>query len=108
MTIKRGPAVNRAGTFTDAVQALENDYHGVQAAVDHFIEALRAGGESLAIRPVDDGGSVHRVDNPTEGAAGIERFGMQIVRKTKPDGAVVFTLIDMWVREQTLRESYDD
>jgi hypothetical protein len=56
MQQKRGPTINRPGTFTDAVQALSVDHDGVQAAVDHFVEALRAGGEGLAIRPADDGG----------------------------------------------------
>jgi hypothetical protein len=102
--LKRGPTINRAGTFLDAVRALESEFHGVQAAVDHFIEALRAGGGSLAIRPVD-GRSVHRADNPSAGSSGREQFGIQLVRKTTTDGAVTFTLIDIWARRHGLPET---
>jgi hypothetical protein len=101
--VKRGSTVNRATTFLDAVKTLEAEsVTGVQSAVDHFVEALKAGGESLAIRPVDGRTTTHRADNPSAGGAGRDQFCIQLVRKTKSDASVTFTLIDIWVRHRDL------
>jgi hypothetical protein len=102
--LKRGPTINRSSIFNDSVRDLDAQcVQGVQAAVDHFIEGLRAGGESLAIRSVDESG-VHHVDNPTLGNRGLGYFGIQLVKKTRDDGSIIFTLIDIWIRTPGLSD----
>src|ERR1700733_4976856 len=95
----RGPAIKREQTFRDAIVALEErPLRGVQAAVDHFVEALRVRGDSLPLRMFDGGSFVHNIDNPAEGREGRERFSIQGVRKANSNGSVTFTLIAMWDR----------
>ena len=100
----RGPTVNRAQSFTDAVRSLENDLEikGVQASVDQFIEGLRAGGDSLAVRRVGNATHVHRVDNPSLGVRGLSQFAIQCHIRHEEDGSTTFTLIDIWTREPDL------
>ena len=102
MQLKRPTTINRASTFRDAVRDLEDQgVQGVQSAVDHFVEALRAAGDNLPIRPVD-GQAVHHLDNPGVGPKGRGQFGLMLSRTTRPDGSSVFTLIDIWLRERGL------
>jgi hypothetical protein len=98
----RGPTIKLAASFKDAVKELDH-LRGVQAAVDQFIEALRAGGDSLPSRPVDGALSIHRADNPAEGADGAGAFAIQFVRVTR-EKVTTYTLIDIF---ETERDLYD-
>ncbi len=102
----RGPTINRATSFVDAMRELEYDQEiqGVQASVDQFVEGLRAGGESLAVRRVGSSTYVHCVDNPSLGPDGVAQFAIQCHIRQGDDGATIFTLLDIWTRETRLAD----
>jgi hypothetical protein len=106
--IVHGATIDRASSFDASLADLASSMSGVHSAVEDFCTALHAGAGNLAIRPVGDAStSVHIVDNPSEGSAGRGRLAIQILRKTRHDGGIVFTLLDIWERDYEMLDPLD-
>jgi hypothetical protein len=109
MAAARGVSVTKTQFFRDNARGLEGRVTGVKAAIDQFVNAVRAGGGTLAARPVGDGSVVHGVDNPSRGGAGRGQFRVRFTRKVGAHGAVSIILEDIWLHEDglTTPEGYE-
>lgn len=99
-----GGLVRRSKFFDDAVLALSHSYPGAKAAIDDFVDALKAAGAELPTRPLPGNEFIHVVDDPTADSAGIGRFVVQyhMDPPSYDNGPAVFTLIDVFERASDL------
>lgn len=98
-TGERDVQVERDPAFDGMVDELAEHHPGVREAVDNFVLVLQLAGAAIPAQLVgkDSSGSqfVHRVDDPSRGAAGKARFAVSYY--LVEDSPQKFKLVDIWV-----------